>query len=181
MERIVGIPSRDWEEMGEELAESLTPLLRKTSDCSQVLYPIQAIALHDLYLFGGVVGIIRVGGGKSLISFLAPYVMKAFRPLLIIPGNLVEKTERHMRKDSFDWEIPSFIRVETYETLGHPNHDNQLHEYKPDLIMLDEASRAKNTRAVCTKQIGYYLQDCKRGYYRVQRGKTIKTGLLSTI
>ena len=165
LERIAAIERREWEPLGQELADKLTPLLR-TSEGSQKLFPIQAYTLFELYTYGGAIGIIRVGGGKSLIAFLAPYIAEAFRPLLVVPGGLLEKTRLHMLKDSYDWEVPNFIRVESYEKLGHPDNQMLLYEYKPDLIMLDEGSKCKNMSAVVTKNIGYYLKDCRRGFMR---------------
>lgn len=178
LERIVGVPRRDWEPLGEELARKLTALL-KTSSGGEGLYPAQAYTLYELYRSErGAAGILRVGGGKSLIAFLAPYVTRSFRPLLIEPGSLVEKTRIHMERDRHSWEIPNFIRVESYEKLGHPNHTMLLYEYKPDLIILDEASKVKNTTAVVTKNIDYYIGDCRRGYLKVrQNGKIIKIPL----
>lgn len=165
LERIAAIPRRQWEPLGEELARELTPLLRTTKG-SQLLFPVQAYTLHELYFCGGAIGIIRVGGGKSLIAFLAPYIVRAFRPLLVVPGGLLEKTRLHMAKDRFDWEIPNFIRVESYEKLGHPDNQMLLYDYKPDLVMLDEGSKCKNTEAVVTKAVGYYVKDCRRGFMR---------------
>lgn len=167
LRRVLALPRRDWEQEGKALAEELTQLLRRPGG-EQKLRPIQAYLLRELGVYGGCIGIVRVGGGKSLPTFLAPYVVQAYRPLLIVPGALVDKTERHMRQDARHWEIPNFIRVESYEKLGHPDNGDMLYKYRPDLLMLDEGSRCKNTGAVVTSRIGYYAKDCRRGYYKAQ-------------
>lgn len=174
LERIAGIPRRDWEKEAEELqlAERLTELLR-TEEGTQQLYAIQAYVLRELWALGGAIAILRVGGGKSLITFLAAYVVEAFRPLLLVPGALLEKTEIHMKKDAYNWRIPHFIRVESYEKIANPNNIGLLHEFKPDLIMLDEATRCKNSSSVAARQIHYFIEDAKRGYCRVEVNKKI--------
>lgn len=161
--RIQQIPERDWSKEAPELARELTSIL-KTPSGEQDMFDTQAMGLHDLYTFKGVVCVIRVGGGKSLISFLAPYVLQAFRPLLVVPGNLLEKTEKHMKRDRYHWQIPSFIRVESYEKLGHPDHGSLLYDYQPDLIMFDEITRCKNTAAVVTTRFQYYFDDAEKGF-----------------
>jgi hypothetical protein len=163
--RIQSIPERDWSPYAPELARELTSLL-KTPMGEQQMFDTQAMALHDLYTFGSVLCVIRVGGGKSLPMFLAPYVLRAFRPLLVVPGNLLEKTEKHMKRDRYHWQIPSFIRVESYEKLGHPDHGGLLYEYQPDLIMFDEITRCKNTAAVVTTRFQYYFDDAEKGFYK---------------
>lgn len=174
LERIAGIARRDWEEEAErlDLARRLTDLLR-TEDGEQELYAIQAYTLRELWVLGGAIAIIRVGGGKSLITFLAPYVAESFRPLLLVPGALLEKTINHMRKDAYHWRIPHFIRVESYEKIAHPSNLGLLYEYRPDLLMLDEATKCKDSSSVAARQIHYYLEDAKRGFRQVERGNKI--------
>lgn len=187
--RIQQIPERDWSETAPELAKELTALL-KTPSGEQEMFPHQAMALHDIYSFGRLVCVIRVGGGKSLPSFLAPYCVQAFRPLLVVPGNLVEKTEKHLKRDRYHWQIPSFIRVESYEKLGHPDHGSLLYEYQPDLIVFDEITRCKNTAAVVTTRFQYYFDDAARGYgtppgstkeIKIKGGEPKRAGMSGTL
>lgn len=174
LERIAGIPRRDWETEAEEydLATKLTSLL-KTEEGEQELYAIQAYTLRELWTLGGAIAIIRVGGGKSLITFLAPYIVESYRPLLLVPGALLEKTKNHMAKDAYHWRIPHFIRVESYEKISNPKNIGLLHEYKPDLVMLDEATKCKDPASVAARQIHYFIQDIKRGYRKIERANKI--------
>lgn len=163
--RIANLPTRDWEDNAEELARQMTELL-KTPKGTQQLRPVQAAALHDLGVYGGVVCIVRVGGGKTLISFLAPYVVESVRPLLVVPGCLKGderkpgKTERDLERYRWHWRIPQFIRIVSYEWLALKDQVDFFDRYKPDLVMFDEGHRVKNTRAVVTKRYGYYHNDC---------------------
>lgn len=102
------------------------------------LRPIQGLALHDIAVHGGMLGPIRVGGGKTLLSLLAPYVLEAKRPLLLLPASLIEKTERERRSLSAHWRIPRNVRLFSYEMLGRVNAAETLTHYCPDLIIADE-------------------------------------------
>src|SRR5262245_65169047 len=89
--RILALPRRD--PSASEVTDELTGLLR-TSRGTMRLRPVQALALHDLGVYGGAFCPIGVGEGKTLITLLAPYVLEAQRPLLLLPAALIEKTER---------------------------------------------------------------------------------------
>src|SRR5690606_28808723 len=100
------------------------------------------------------------GAGKTLISYLAPCILDAKRPLLILPAKLKEKTRREFRTLAYHWRgpHPDAFRIESYELLGRMNAGNKLDDkgrvvrpgflerYNPDLIILDEFHKAKNIR-----------------------------------
>lgn len=155
--RVISIPRRTWtDESSAALAEELTALLRKPGGTMR-LRPIQAQALLEAGTEGGLLAPVRVGGGKTLISGLAPWVLDAKRPLLILPAKLIEKTRREFRILSQHWLIPNFIRFLSYELLGRVQSQAELDRLQPDLIMLDEAHKAKNKKAACTKRINRYI------------------------
>lgn len=152
--RISRIPRRTLSAADKEwLAEELTARLRKPRGTMR-LKPVQAWALYELGMVGGLFGPITVGGGKTLFLFLAPTVMKAQRPLLIVPGALVEKTKRDKEILEQHWHIQLFIRIVSFEWLGREeqgdnpkeNRKNALEEWNPDLVLIDECHRAKNTK-----------------------------------
>lgn len=154
--RVLSIPRRIWtEESADSLSRELTALLRKPEGRMQ-LRPIQAQALLEAGTEGGGFFPIRVGGGKTLISGLAPYVLDSRRPLLILPAKLIEKTKREFRLLSQHWHIPNFIRIISYELLGRVQAKETLNQYQPDLIIEDEAHKTKNRKAAVTKVIQRY-------------------------
>lgn len=170
--RISNIETRNWEDRADYLSNEMTPIL-KTEHGQQTLRPVQAAILYDLGVNGGAIGIIRVGGGKTLICFLAPICVQALRPLLVVPGSLLGKpsrpgkTERDLEQYRAHWKIPRFIRIVSYEWLAHKYRANFFNEYKPDLVMLDEGHRCKDTRTIVTQMIKYYRNDCI-DYHRMQ-------------
>jgi hypothetical protein len=102
--RVLNIPRRVWAEDKEldALASALTDWL-KTPKGTMALRPIQAKALEELHDFGGLLAPIRVGGGKTLISMLAPVVLGAERPLLLVPAKLRDKTLREFAELRRHW------------------------------------------------------------------------------
>lgn len=164
LRRILELPRRDWRQgiggrngTAEELVELLTELWRRPNGQMR-LWPIQAVALAELHDFGGLFGPIRVSGGKTLISFLAPAAVEAERPLLLVPGNMVKVTERKWQALNEHWCLPP-IKIYSYNLLSRDENKEFLATYRPDLIIADEASLLKNLRAACTKQVHWWMHD----------------------
>jgi hypothetical protein len=159
VQRIRSLPRRTWEDADlARLAAELTAKYR-TPHGRQTLRPVQALALHDIGKAGGLFGPIRVGGGKTLISFLAPLVLDSRAPMLLLPAALIGKTERDLRALSEHWQIPRNIRMLSYEMLGRVQAANAFSVYPPDLIVADEAHRLKNRRAGVTRRVVRYMRE----------------------
>ena len=152
LDRILALPYQTWT---GDLAREMTDWLR-TAEGEQELWPAQAAFLEYLHDHNGAVGPIEVGGGKTLICFLSPTVADSERSLLLIPAKLVEKTEREFLVLAKHWRSPPCLRILTYEKLSRVNYVNYLDDYRPDLIICDEAHYARNTSAACTKRILRY-------------------------
>lgn len=162
LQRILRIPRREWTlREAAELAVQMTELLR-TDSGTMSLRPFQAVALHDLAAYGGLVGMGRVGIGKTLISFLSPYVVEALRPLLVIPANLRRKTERDVYEYKAHWEVSSMMAVESYQKMARKSYAYYLEVTKPDLLIFDEAHHLKNTKAAVTRRVKRYLEACEQ-------------------
>jgi hypothetical protein len=158
LQRVLAIPRRKWtEESAGVLARELTEILRRPGG-TQTLRPIQAQALFEVDQKGGLAGPIRVGGGKTLLSALIPYVLQSRRPLVLVPAKLLEKTRREFRALAVHWPVPNFIRCMSYELLGRPQAAEELERYQPDLIVADEAHKLKNRKAACTKRVERYVR-----------------------
>ena len=151
------LPRRVWtDDEATSIAAQLTEVLRKPGG-RMSLRPIQGQALLEAGVTGGGFFPIRVGGGKTLISGVGPYVLESQRPLLLEPAKLIEKTKREFRILSQHWHIPTHIHLYSYELLGRVQSQKYLDQYQPDLIICDEAHKLKNKKAACTKRVARYM------------------------
>jgi len=158
LRRIVGLPRR-----GEVEADHVqwSKLLRSKRAPSnpQMLRPLQAQALQEIYEKGGLLGAIRVGGGKTLITKLAPVVLKAKKPVLLIPAALRSKTIREFAKLDLHWKRHGNLKLVTYEFLSRPKNANYLTQYAPDCLICDEVHKLKNPDAAVTRMVSRYMRE----------------------
>jgi hypothetical protein len=121
------------------------------------LRPVQVAALQAIHDHKGMLGPIRVGGGKTLISFLAGSILEVERVLLMVPAKLIEKTLRDFACLKRHWVSPKRIHVMSYELLARDRGITESHAYRPDLVIADESQKFKNPRAACTIRMHKYL------------------------
>ena len=156
LERVLGLPRRG--DLPPDLARGMTEFL---DGVDMILRDVQAQVLLELEETWGCLASVPVGGGKTLISFLAPMVVKAEKPLLLIPAKLREKTRRDFLKLAEHWPRAKPPRVESYEMLSR--HPDLLVQLEPDLLICDECHRLRNLQAGCTRRFIRYLRkhECK--------------------
>jgi len=158
-ERIHALPRRVPALAGpasDALVDALTSYLRTPSGTMR-LRPLQALALHDIGTCGGGFLPLDVGEGKTLISLLAPYVLDAKRPLMLLPANLIGKTARERESLAAHWRIPNHIRLMSYQMLGLADYAMELEQYGPDVIVADECHKLKNKDAAVTRRVARYV------------------------
>lgn len=158
--RILAIPRRVWtDDQLRALALGLTAQLR-TINGTAVLKPAQALALHDIVKYRGAFCPIKVGGGKTLVTLLAPYVLQSRKPLLLLPAGLIGKTQRELKETYLPhWRIPRNIEMYSYEMLARVESADKLTKDRPDLIIMDEGHKVKNLHAGVTKRLRRYMHD----------------------
>lgn len=173
--RVLGLPRRTAPPSG---AERLTELFRLPGH-NVALRPVQAQALAELHLVGGLLGLIRVGGGKTLITYLAPSMLDVQRPLLLIPAKLRCKTERDFAELSNMWRQPCVsMHIESYERLGRAQWARFLDTYQPDMIIADEAHKLVNVNAAVTRRVGRYMSARPQTHFLALSGTITKRSLL---
>jgi hypothetical protein len=178
LDRILALPRRNQTalEFGESIKDRLTALL-KTPHGTQSLRAVQAAALYEIGTHGGLFGPIPVGHGKTLISLMAPYVLDAVKPLLVLPAALLKKTRNEMAKYAEHWKVPT-IQMISYELLGRVNYSTFLAEQNPDLIIFDEVHRAKNKKAAVTRRLIRYLRSAPHTKVVALSGTIMRKSLL---
>lgn len=126
------------------------------------LRPEQNAALWQLEQWGGLVAEITMGGGKGLICMAAPHLLrihghKIERPLLVVPANLESTYWRERAKFEKHFWLCSKMRVVTYEKLSI--QQTYLDDYKPDLILFDEADKLRNPTSARGRRLFTYLHE----------------------
>ncbi len=150
--RIRDLPRRDYTpEFIENLVRTYTQRLRRPEG-TMSLRPIQAIALHEAATYGGILGFIPTGAGKSLTSLLLPMVVPNCKvAVLLMPPQLKTKTvEADYPTLSKHWRLPSLgdsvfvpgapkLYPVAYTEIQTARKADILDRIKPDLIVADEA------------------------------------------
>ena len=93
-DRVAELP---WKE--ESAPDDWSRFLR-TSNGKQTLRPIQNRMLQEAKAAGGLLAFAACGEGKTLASLLLPVVLRAERPLLLIPANLREQNAADQEDNS---------------------------------------------------------------------------------
>jgi hypothetical protein len=95
---------------------------------------------------------------NTAVSLLAPIVLEAKRPLLILPAKLRDKTIREIGNYQRHFRIvpPAIL---SYEILSRENGGKLLAEVAPDLIICDETHRIKNKNASVTRKISTWMKE----------------------
>lgn len=177
--RVLALPRRDWREsiQANDLHKRITAAFRLPTG-QQELRLIQAAALADAHDQRGLLAPVRVGEGKTLLSFLLPVVVQNIkRPTLLLPAALVEKTWRefHSSRDPRTGQYTALQRhwlchpdfatrsrfdaaVITYEKLGRDSGKDRLDERLPDMLIADECHKLRNlASAACAKRVSRYM------------------------
>lgn len=152
LKRILALPRRE----PEDLAVDLTDALR-TQCGTMTLREAQARALVEAVERGGLLGAIRVGGGKTIPSILLPTMFDADRPLLLVPSSVVDRTYREIEiiRKHFDVVVPYVLG---YEWLGRPQAADELRRYAPDIITADEVHRLRHRSSAVTRRVERYMR-----------------------
>lgn len=139
--RILALDTWDREAMLKQAAPGgpldYTPQLRTPNGAMQ-LKPIQNLALHWIKEKKGLVGPLAVGSGKTLISLLAPVVMSAQRPVLLVPPTMQIPVRREIEALQHHFRLPQNLLIIPYSQLSVAKSTALLEQVKPDLIVADE-------------------------------------------
>lgn len=169
LKRIAELPRRTRPDL-EQIAKTLTFVLKKPEG-TQALREIQAWVLYDAAGLDGVLGIVSVGGGKTLCGMLAAMVVKnCKRAVLLLPPSLRPQFGRDWVEYGKHWKLPNLaggseftvgrpvLHVVAYSELSHAKSTAMLEQIQPDLIISDEVHNLRNFSAARTKRFLRYLE-----------------------
>lgn len=185
--RIAALPERpqEWSEADLDAAvEALTEEFKLPGGTMR-LKRIQARALAEAMLHDKLVGEIGAGMGKFGLSAILFTAWKAQRGLLLVPAHLRQQTIDEWKKWEKHWRLlPLFdldagavagphVRVLSYQSLSTVRFAAFLDEFRPDVVIADEAHFLARTKSARGKRIFRYLRAARKAY--VQRtGSRVK-------
>lgn len=173
-QRINDLPRREWnDKQAQEIADHYTSRLRTLTGTMR-LRPLQGIALYEIETQRGLVGAIGVGRGKTLISMLAATILGSNRPLLLLPANLIVKTQAERRPLEEHWQISRSLKLLSYEMLSRDQSKDVLEQFEYDCIIADEGHRLKSPKSGATRRIKRYLDVRPSVAFVVMSGTLIK-------
>jgi len=140
---------------------------------------VQALALHDMAIEGGALLPVGVGEGKTLIFWLAAYLLDAKCVLGLLPASLIKNAEDARAILSNHWLVPTHVRLLSYDMLGRAQSEKELEHpnFQPDLIVCDEVHRLKNLRAACTRRVARYMAKKPRTAFVGMSGTIMRDSL----
>lgn len=167
--RILALPRRP-ASIPPGVAERLTAELRTPTGTLR-FWPEQAWALDEARTARGLVAMIPVGGGKSLLSAVIPTVVGAKRAVLLVPAKL---KRRFLEKDYGDFSkhfrllaLDSELHVASHDDISSKKRGDLLEQLEPDCIVIDECHTFRATvtageRSARTSRLVRYFQDVER-------------------
>lgn len=181
--RILSLPVREFTDTeAREAAVKWTAALerkdRRALPNSKPLWPVQGAALESVHRnlqehldpstgpfpYGPVGGFfpIGVGFGKTLVTLLVPEVVRrlrgSVRPMLVVPPDLVRKTELDHGAAARFYRYPT-PRIVSMGVISHMNHSDVFERYAPDLILVDEAHKLASEESTRTKRLVRWVQE----------------------
>lgn len=141
------------------------------------LRSVQSRALVEAWIAGGLVGVLGVGLGKTLIWCLLPYVMGAKRALIIVPSSVFKQSMRMAKEYSEQWCVIPFY-VMTYNKLSRQQGEEDLRSLQPDLIVADEAHYLRDVMTARTQRIRRYIRDFPQTRFVALSGTMTKRSIL---
>jgi hypothetical protein len=142
--------------------------------CDELL-PTQAWALYEAAKYGGILGPIGVGHGKTLLDMLVSMVLtKARTVVLLLPSPLKKQfLEVDWHYYSQHWNLPNlatgktfydnrpFLHVLSFPELSGAKNTELLDKLNPDVVIVDEAHNLRNVTAARTKRFNRFMDGAK--------------------
>jgi hypothetical protein len=162
MERIVNLPIKpdnDW--AGWPVFDSLYRS-GNHEDSPYQLNQLQRVALATLKQSGGLLAMLPVGWGKTLLGLLCPVVVKASKPLYLTRSQNLDTVA-----EQFSLFYPHFNIPDNFQFYGYEGHLSRaefaevLAEYKPDCVIADEAHKLRRLESARAKRFVRYFQECE--------------------
>lgn len=142
MSRISELRRRDWTSCDPSAVSEISSALNPSGRGELRL--LQAMAVRESLQVGGVFLGARVGAGKTLVCGVLATIWEDQRPLMIVPGGHLEKTEHELgeyRRQG--WELSHKIQIVTFNDIARDADERLLRAYQPGRLIVDEAHKLR--------------------------------------
>ncbi len=174
LRRILDMPLRDPLAHADALVDFMTDKLRSPEGTMR-LRPLQALGLVEAHDYQGMLGLLPVGEGKTLLSYLLPTVLGVACAVLLVPASLIDKTHAEFAELAPHWNVgPGDLVITSYELISR--RPGYLDELGPDLLICDEVHALKDPKSAATKRVYRYVRARAKAHRRL-----IFCGLSGTI
>lgn len=119
---------------------------------------MQAAALAELEELGSANIVASLGEGKTLVTALAPHIVKAERPLFLNYARLLDKTVREFRILATHWQVCHTYTFLSVERLSRADYADYLDRLAPDFICVDEAHSLANPKGARFRRLRRYRE-----------------------
>lgn len=206
LERILALPRRAPELDGTPRADTITaqqtvrytrgsracrcaqidPERHKAEGCITELRFVQAWALRELAIVGGLVGMIGVGHGKTLLDLLAPFAFLHHMPpgtdpesllvVLLVPPKLAGQLVGDYDYLAEHWQMPSMViqgrpnddrlrrgvpklQVMPYSRLQRLEATGWMRQVRPHAIVSDECHKLRNRDSATVSRVERFIKE----------------------
>lgn len=174
LRRIESLPRRTWENERSNLGSIL-----RTPNGTMTLLNVQETALREMMQIDGLLGALAVGAGKAIISILAATVLRAQRPILLVPASLkIQTTDILIPAMKKHWRLHPGLRVYSYNDLSDRKNARLLEALQPDQITADEVHALKDRTSARTRRIIRYMRAFPRTRFVGLSGTIARTSIL---
>lgn len=141
--------------------------------CITELRPVQAWALYEIAIEGGLFGPIGVGHGKTFLDILAPLALDSKLAVLFVPAPLRTQLITEYERVAQHFRVPSLVvhgeeytsikpggvtlHVMSYSSLSGEKATTFLEQLKPDAILCDEFHKIRNPDSARAIRIMRYM------------------------
>ena len=170
LDRIVAAPVHRFDPLAAEVAAVKWSM--KLNGRGAYLRPVQGAALEAISIHKTLLGLIGVGAGKTAICLMAGQAAGAKRPLVLAPPALVAQMKEDLAwwAERFDFIAP---RLVSYGKLSVVSGANILEDFKPDLVIADEAHYLKRASSARTKRfLRFFFENPTVGFIGVSGSLT---------
>ncbi len=117
----------------------------------------QIDALIEMTKSPGFVGLMGVGSGKTLVSLLAPSFFNCWKPVVVVPAALKQRTIDEVLEVQKAWSSKD-VTVLSWSDLSQAKNKDLLEDLAPDMFVFDEAHNLKNRKSARGGRIARYLK-----------------------